>query len=494
MDGKSECLALITLAKNCVDSAPGFKEQLDGWFKDANKLLKSSKLETLSGEKKLDDLALSLRYLWLLFARSHTDTIFKSPSKSDKFRMPSGYKYKYAYDRWARSEHLEKRCHSYRPPIAGWECDHVMFASGMAAINGVINLIKGKFAKRSPKPMRMYEFGGYFEFKHLFRALNDKAFKGSICQTHEDFIKRVASGKGDILMFEPVSCNWGQEVIDLDAFTKAWRAAAPHRASAIIVDTTITGSRFPMEAFLESLSSDAPDVVVQASSGLKLDQEGLEFAGAGIVSVYTPPGVPRDKLQRYTKRLRKLRRTLALGLPVSELAALEFPAFLNLQSHQRHIDAVFENNALFARSITIGQGILETISHPAMRQDTRSWAVSPFVLFRITGGRKEDKEFLKYVIRHEAGARKLRLDNGTSFGFRSHRFAMGIVDKPGIATFRIAMGSRRGPSLFGLIDLINELAAYPDFVVMRAAYPKLAAKPRAQIRETTPKGAKKPKS
>jgi len=491
MDGKSECLALIAMAKNCVNSAPQFKNHLNNWFNDANKLLRSSRLESFHGEKKLDDLALSLRYLWLQFARSHTDPIFKSPSKTDKFRMPFGYKYKYAYDRWARSEHLEERCRTYRPPVAGWNNDHVMFASGMAGINGVVNFIKGRISRRSSSQIRMYEFGGYFEFTHLFRALNDSSFKGSICKTHESFIKKVASGRGHILMFEPVSCNWGQEVIDLDAFFTAWKSPKTRKTSAIIIDTTVTGARFPMDLFLEGLSTDAPDYVVQVSSGLKLDQEGLEFAGAGIVSVYTPPGVPRKKLEDYTKRLRKLRRTLAIGLPVNELAALEFPEFLDLKSHQRHIDAVFENNAAFARSITVADGVLESISHPATRQDARPWAVSPFVLVRIRGGREEDKDFVKIVLRQEIKKRKLRIDNGTSFGFRSHRFAMGIVDKPGKATFRIALGSRRGPSFFGLIDLINEISAYPDFAAMKAAYPKALDKLRARHKEKPPAQVKR---
>jgi len=53
-------------------------------------------------------------------------------------------------------------------------------------------------------------------------------------------------------------------------------------------------------------------------------------------------------------------------------------------------------------------------------------------------------------------------------------------------SLRVALGTRRGPSLDGVIELFQELAAYPDFGALRKAYPKIEAQhPKDRVQDET---------
>ncbi len=97
----------------------------------------------------------------------------------------------------------------------------------------------------------------------------------------------------------------------------------------------------------------------------------------------------------------------------------------------------------------------------------------------------ENHDFLLAVITHEVRQRKLVFQKGASFGFRHHRCEIiqpssyDYPDGRSRGFFKVAMGARRGPSLDGIILLMQELAAFADFKALKLAYPQI--KPEKEL-------------
>ena len=87
-----------------------------------------------------------------------------------------------------------------------------------------------------------------------------------------------------------------------------------------------------------------------------------------------------------------------------------------------------------------------------------------------------DRALLRMILEVESRNRNLSFVSGSSFGFRSHRFEMGFVQGDKYSALRIAMGSRTGPSFYGVIDLFKHLSTFKDFKALKKAYPEIAAK------------------
>jgi hypothetical protein len=129
---------------------------------------------------------------------------------------------------------------------------------------------------------------------------------------------------------------------------------------------------------------------------------------------------------------------------------------------------VFRNNDLAATSIEAGQGIFSEIHHPAVRPGPRpAWAQSPFLNIRMDGAENLEKKLVERVLAEQSRDRGILFFPGTSFGFREHRYEMGI----GQPTMRVSMGCRPGRSVEMAIALLNEIGAIPDFDALRARFP-----------------------
>lgn len=213
------------------------------------------------------------------------------------------------------------------------------------------------------------------------------------------------------------------------------------------------------------------------SSGLKLDQAGLELANVGILSLFVPEGAPgMPPAPRLGHYLRKMRTILGSGLTLDEVAALEAPWFLDRKSFERHCRAVFVNNAMVSACLQGIKGIFSRIVHPSLAdpQSPVPTVQAPFSVLHLREDSLDNHGFLLAVLAAEARRRGLCFDAGSSFGFRGHRYEVIIprlADRKGL--FKVAMGARGGPSRTGIVELMQELAACPDMQALRARYPKL---------------------
>jgi hypothetical protein len=196
-------------------------------------------------------------------------------------------------------------------------------------------------------------------------------------------------------------------------------------------------------------------LLVRLSSGLKLDQAGLELANVGVVSLY------RHADQSFAldpvEKLKKARVLTGAGLGFDAIGALEAPWFLDRDFARRYADAVFENNALLAARLSEIDGLFSQVSHPSLGN---KGAQAPFVLLQLREDDPENYRRLEEIIARTAKERQIRFDKGGSFGFRGHRYEAILPEAGEITPFlRVALGARKGWSRDGVVALLCEIAA-----------------------------------
>jgi hypothetical protein len=293
--------------------------------------------------------------------------------------------------------------------------------------------------------------GGYFETEELLAMMNSHGMIRELPMDGDDH--------ADVLILEPVYFDRDANVhrLDMTAALKRHCATAEGCPSLVIVDSTLVGPCFDLDPLLpqQLTCSEAGHLLVRMSSGLKLDQAGLELANVGLVSLYRREGQmfavdPAEKLK-------KARTLTGAGLGFDALGALQAPWFLDREQARSYAEAVFENNALLAQRLSEVDGLFSQVSHPSLGSD--SGAAAPFVLIQLEDDTPENYQKLEQVIAREAKARGLRFDKGGSFGFRGHRYEAILPQAGEITPFlRVALGARKGWSKDGIIALLCEIA------------------------------------
>ena len=482
--GTEELECLIRL----VDAAESLLLDGDarfGAWRAAAAALKADKdLDSLTGETALDDLAFAFRDTWLDAAFQATRSYLMSPPHEQPKTMPSGDKFQFDYERSSRPESLERRgLHCLSSP-QDWTGFCLLFSSGMSAISTVVQVCCAHLDGAKPEsPVNLDIFGGYFETWRLLDAMHTSVLTVRYHPTNEEINRRVAGGGVDVLVIEPVAYDWDMSVFDLDRLRDAWRQAGTKHPRVVIVDTSLTAHTFGPEDLTAVFGDTPPWLVVFIRSGLKLDQQGLELSNVGVVNLFLPDGGGKKINKDGLKQKLTVNRAVTGGaLTVNQTAALEAPWFLKADQLAAFAGQVFGNNRRLAVNIKNDGGVFSRINHPGLETaTTQTWAVSPFVVFHLSEDSQNRHGLLVAILVHEARLRGLPLTLGSSFGFRGHRFEVirphvqirAMQDKTGL--LKVAMGFRQGPTLQGVIDLINEIAAYPDWPALVAAYPNVKA-------------------
>ena len=451
---------------------PRIGQALGRWRADLLALLDGNEVDTLPGERKLEALTAELRETWLRAAHSYSNPQWKSPPHSLKRELPGGGTISYNYERALKPTSIEKRLAAFRPAPPGWEEAHLVFASGMAAISTLLQaqLRLGR-PRSADSTIRAALWGGYFETYILLDTLSGPGFGWFRPKTQAELAEATSEGTYDLLIAEPVTYDWDLAVLDLDALGQAWRGRKSERPGAVVLDTTLSGDRLSHTRLLATFGDSPPSLVAVLSSGSKLDQQGLELANVGLLSLFTPAGATR-KAEQLATYLEKLRSSLGTGLSLDELVALEAPFFLDRAGSTTFARAVFDSNAILARSVSRLGGLFASVNHPARRpEDHLEWAVGPFVVFDLRQEAPAHHRLLLAVVQEEARRRGLSLTLGSSFGFRGHRFEAIQPEPMGSkGLFKVALGARGGPSRDGIVELFDTLASYPDMQSLRRTF------------------------
>ncbi len=321
---------------------------------------------------------------------------------------------------------------------------------------------------RADRPLRLDFWGDYFETDIMLEYLSGPGMVP----------RKLVAGTGpvagdeavDVVLVEPVRYSWTLDAVDPRNLVTQW-LRGPNRPPVIVLDTTLTSPAWPTAGVLAALAaSGAAPLVIEVRSGLKLDQQGLEVANLGVVDIFSheTSAAPNLTAHTFVKALELARGTAGACLSASALASLDAPFLLDERWTRRHAGAVYHHNARLADRLSSASGALfDTIAHPALSGSGHA----PFVVLGLAEDDLDNHGFLLGVVRHEVVQRGLLATHGSSFGFRGPRFET-IIPRlsEGNGLFKVAAGSRGGPSLAGLEDLLVELAAFGSMRLLRSAY------------------------
>lgn len=459
----SEANDLLFLAERIEACAIRPVPGLDDWKAQVTALLSRATFGALGSEHALDRLARDLRTLWLRYAQGAADGYLRSPTASQQPAVTgAGTCMTYGYERELEPTALEARCAGADESLPGWAATHLLFSSGQATLTAAIQASLQMHAQSHPAghsaPLRLLHLGSYFETRallELFEA-SQVVHTGIGADGPDAALGRL--GACDVLLAEVVYCEGALKVLDLAAFARAWRNS-PARPSLVVFDTTLSGPRFPLERLLGLMAGPSAPAVLCLRSALKLDQAGLELANAGLCSIYVPKGAGAAAAA-LPETLRRIRRLTGSSLGLQDMAALEAPWFLDPLYRARYCDAILANNRQLALRFAPKGGLFAGLSHPALAGSDEPWAEAPFCTLLLNEPSPENYRRLARLIEAEERARNLAFDPGGSFGFRGHRFDAILPDQPDAPCFlRVAIGARNGPSLAGIIRLLNDLAA-----------------------------------
>jgi len=373
----------------------------------------------LAQERQLDAAAMTLRRTWLGVAHRPGDTTLKSPRAGHVTHVACGSDVSFGYERDIDVTLLELRKGYLQAPV-GWRSDLVLFRSGQAALACLVHFAAARWG--TTEPLTVLHAGAYFETASLLASWPQRMIR----QLDE-------AASADIVIAEPVWCD-GQF---------GCGRSLPRARHALILDITMAGPSYDLAPHLD----DCP-LVIAYSSGLKLDQAGLELANAGIVRVLS-----RDDAGAGDE-LRRLRGLAGAGLTLDELSALSAPWFMDRAYADRYTAAIFANNRALAQAIGPRSPVFGARCHPSLIDPA---AEAPFCALTLNEPSPEKYRTLEAQVALECERRGLLLVKGGSFGFRGHRFEL-IEPEQGETFLRVALGWRDGWSRQGLCELFAELA------------------------------------
>ncbi|MFC1776405.1 hypothetical protein ACFL3I_03575 [Pseudomonadota bacterium] len=484
---RAEALDLLAIADTLTAANAKLGKELDGWRQRVNDLLAGPVKNDLATEWQLEELAMDFRYQWITLAHSVVAGAMRSPPSDHLPLLPISRSSYFLYERILTPEH-EKNLKRTTPEIPGWQMEITFFSSGMAAITAAITVmrrVKNKYRRDDGRALQLDMFGGYFETLKLLDLLSSSDLRCQSFQDEQVLLDRFASGETDILFLELIAYDWKQTVIDPVRLMEALAKRPENRPWILMVDTTLLGPLCELEPVLAACGEKKPVLVMEIRSGLKLEQVGLEFSNVGIIKILTPADLDTTDYmdaKQLHKALSFSRGKMGLSLSLSQVAILDAPWMFHPEWTLKHTQAVMDNNRRLALALSGITGLFSRLNHPALGPRCGlSWAESPLVVmeFHASEDNEENERFLLAVIIHEVRKRKLVFQLGASFGFRHHRCE--IIKDAGFSKsngkyrrfFKMAMGSRSGPSLDGIIELMQELATFPDFKALRGAYSQI---------------------
>jgi hypothetical protein len=321
------------------------------------------------------------------------------------------------------------------PRPAGRMRDFMLFRSGQAALTGLVQLAISRWG--ADGPLTVAHAGAYFETAAWLERWPARILRR--CD--------AAEAEVDLVIGEPVWCD--------GRFGRTARLPRPRRA--LLLDTTMVGPLYDVGTHLE----DSCPLVAAYSSGLKLDQAGLELANVGIVRLF---GRDAAELAGLASSLREIRGLTGTGLTFDEASALSAPWFMDRIYADQYTTAVFAHNRALGEAVGSRSAVFGSHCHPSLHYDG---APAPFCALTLGEPNAAGYRRLAEIVERESERRGLHLVKGGSFGFRSHRFEL-IEPPPGQGdTFlRVAMGWRDGHSRQGVCELFAELAVAPSFAAL----------------------------
>jgi hypothetical protein len=442
---RAEALELLRIAATLEGARSALDARLESIRTELEALLGAPELETLEVEVCLDRAGEGIREAWLGAVRA--ERLVRDPS-----------------------EH-ETRLAAVRPPSVGWDDDHLVFASGAAALSALLQAYVRSVRPFEETPLRLGLFGGSRDTLLVLDVLAGSALQWFSATSQHELCAGIAAGAVDALLLEALSYAGGLVALDLDAVAAAWRARRSERTAVVVLDGTSLGPAVSPTRWLEDLGPRPPALAVLVDTCSSLEQNGLAVAEIGQLSLYTPDGgsPAASEIGAY---LRGLRDAFGTVPAAEQLSALGAPFVLEPGSG--HAERVYRRNARAAAALAGAPG-LAAVSHPSLAAGAGDLP-APFMLLVLEDESLPRQRAFLAELEREAQGRGVPLTVEPTYGARGHRAGLvhNAAGGPGLLT--LAMGGRGGPSESAVLELVREVA--------RRLAPTRSARPGRYLEQT----------
>jgi hypothetical protein len=388
-----------------------------------------------------------LRRNYLIAVSSVVAQHWRTPETGKPVIFPGdGLAYEYAYDRQHPPLALENRI------VAQNSGSAVLCSSGMAALNVVFSGLAFLLGPNA----HLAVLASYFETLTLLR-ISPFARRWSRFASVNGFAERIAEPDVAVVLVEPVRYDWGLTTEDWAPVIEAIKDR--REPPILVIDTTLCHGCVAQRDLVDTLKTVAP-VVLEVRSGIKLDQIGFELANVGIIEWNDHS--QESRTPRLKEILSACRVAIGATLTWTDSCALSPQFIFDTRAVSTYSRAVFATNRALYKAIQPDRRLFEEVVYPG-----DPW-VSPFVLFKLRVGGDAAYRRLAYLISQEQAHRGLQWRMSGSFGFRSARYETILPNEQTRAqeapegVLKVAAGCYEGAQFQAIVELLNELADFPD--------------------------------
>lgn len=441
---KKEELDLIKLGKNL-----GIQIDINENFNIGDKI--PTYENNINYENYLEKLSYNIRDKWLTQSFQKSKDLFKSPNISKNINNDLYNKIPYKYERCLEPTIIEDRLNRN---IKNWSSKSVVFSSCMIGLNILLNVIK--CIEVEDRRISLAYYGAYFETCLQLKTFNKNGFNVDFIDDFEKLSEKDYLNNLDVLLFEPVKYDLSLQPINLNPLIENIKNKEKEKILFIIVDTTLHDYNFNFDKFINNFIGINNLFVVNLKSLLKLSQQGLEFARAGLVSIYANKNNEKALLI-LPKLMKDYRSFMGGSLSFQDLCLLDFDLF---DKDRTYVNEVIKNNKLFALKLNKSTGgVIDKVIHTSINKDLLT--DSPFLFIKLKENTKENYNIILNYLSDVLIKNNLNPEIGNSYGFRNCRYELiKFFDKESQYILKISLGKIRGNKYYLLLNALIALTKF----------------------------------
>lgn len=386
-----------------------------------------------------------IREKWKKKVCLYTLEYYKSPEYNQNIKTLNKTPMNFAYERSLKPESLEKDFYINKENYIGFS---ILFNSGMSALMSIYSMTS-KLLSPQNKVIKGLTMIGYFESIALlaeYRKTIDLDYL-----LNDNSIPKYSLDEYDFYIIEPTRTNLSLDKNNIENFVEEIAKQNNSALKIIVFDTSLLGTSFDISEILNKLKHKKNLIIVNLRSGLKLDQQGLEFSNCGLIDIYLSDSL--QKLQEYIySYLVNYRRLSGTGLTFEQVCLLDNS--LSFKENE-YSEKILINNYQFFEKLNAPSGeIIEKIIYP-FNKKIHSMYRTPYLYLKLSNSTEEENQKLLMILKMSLEHFNLHLPERNSFGFRnlSAEYFMNLEDSSFI--FKIAIGKLQGVKFFLVRELIN---------------------------------------
>jgi len=403
--------------------------------------------DIVNNENTLDLMTNYIRKEWMKKAFFHSVDLYRSPEHFTTKKTLNQNIVEYDYERTLKCRSFENNIHHSNGDFDGFS---ILFSSAMAAIDTLYTLILRTL--RSRKKVSGLQICGYYE--NILLSSEYRNFINIDYLVKEESFHHLDFDKYDFYLVEPIRANFDLSKTDLELFLETAFRINNNKIRYFIFDSSLLGSTFPIDEILNKFKNKDKVIICSIRSGLKLDQEGMEFSNCGLLSFYFSKDL-NPMIKPVYSYLEDYRGKTGKALNFYDICMLDNDYFF---MNPNYAEDILENTYDFYQLLSIKtNNVIKKVVYPYADRKY-SYYKTPYLFIKLQEDKEESYKLLLDILIEICEINGCYLNSRNSFGFRniSVEYFQNIEDLS--LVFKIAPGKLKGYKFFLLIEILNYIS------------------------------------